>query len=158
VSSPQERLYEIAADALDRQRQAIDSARSAIPAVVPAAAVIGGALAKAAFAAPGTFNMVCAVAGAAGAVVVLVFGVLTFAPPRHPNAVALSFSVQGLEEQTRAVMGESGAFHVALARYFNALRQTNEKGVREIRRRLTVTLSGLAAEAAGFLLATVVHF
>lgn len=149
-------MYEIALEALDRQRQALDSARSAIPAVGAAAAVIGGALAKAAFAAAGTFNTVCAVAGAAGAAVVLVFGVLTLAPPR--NAVVLSFPTEKIEEKTGAVMGESDAFHVVLARYFDTQRKTNEKGVEEIRGRLLLTLTGLVAEAAGFVLATVVHF
>jgi len=156
VSSPSERLYEIALQALAQQRQALDSARSAIPAAGAAAAVIGGALAKAAFAAPGTANTVCALVGAVGAAAVLIFGVLTLASPAKD--VVVSFPARDIERRAQPLMDDSNAFHLALASFMDTRREANEDGVREIRRWLLITLGGLVVEAAGFVLAVVVHF
>ncbi len=55
-------------------------------------------------------------------------------------------------------MDDSNAFHLALASFMDTRREANEDGVREIRRWLLITLGGLVVEAAGFVLAVVVHF
>lgn len=79
--------------------------------------MIGGAVGKAAFAAPCAENRTFAIVGAIGAVVVLISGVLTLAPPRED--VDVSFPIKDVDKKTEAVMDNTDSFHVVLARYMD---------------------------------------
>jgi hypothetical protein len=154
MATSYERLYEIALGAIDEQRRQISDARSGIPAVGAAAAVIA-ALTKAAFDAPGTINTAFAVLGAVGIGAVLVCGVQTL---RTPGRLALSFDAEALREATAGMLDNSDVFHSAVARLISDRRHRNERGVRWIKRWFAGALAGLIAEAIGLVVAAVVHF
>ncbi len=154
MATPYERLYEIALGAIDEQRRQISDARSGIPAVGAAAAVIG-ALTKTAFNAPGTANTVFAALGAFGIGIVLVCGVQTL---RTPDRLALSFNAEALREATTSMLDNSDVFHSAVARLINDRQHRNEGGVRRIKRWYAGALAGLILEAIGLVVAAVVHF
>ncbi len=129
MTTPYERLYEIALGAIDEQRRQISDARGSIPAIGAAAGVIG-ALAKAAFNAPGTPNTAFAVLGAVGIGGVLICGVQTL---RTPGRLVLSFDAEALREGAD-MLDDSDVFHSAIARFIDRHRHANESGVRRIKR------------------------
>ena len=156
MSTPQERLYELALGGIDGQRQALVNARSAVPPLIAVALGVAGVVAKPAFAHAGAANTAFAVLGALGTALVLVFGVLTFAEPT--TAVVVGFSIDDLAAQTESLIDDSNAFHLALAKYLDQIRTRNEFGVNQIRRRLFLALLGLVLEAGGLVFAAAVHF